>query len=279
MKQKSIAWSLAVVLLFGLTACQKQTTDTGFDPTQAIVVVDREAGSGTKATILEQLQLEAQELSTTSSMIVQSTEVMRTAIASERYGIGYLSAGAMDASVKPLSVTGEENPFVRTFHLWAPPETTEAAVDFMAFLRSDRAGEVMTGADCTPVATSGVFESTLPAGIIRISGSSSVHPLMEQLIAAYEAVNPKVDFEVLETDSTEGIASVAEGVAHLAMTSRNLTEEERGYGLYDLPLATDSIVWIVHKDNPVEEVTLEQLRQILQGQVTQWEELMESQVP
>ena len=106
---------------------------------------------------------------------------------------------------------------------------------------------------------------------ISISGSTSVGPLAEKLAMKYEETN-SVNIEVNQIGSSAGIANATNGVSEIGMSSRDLKEEEAAQ-LEEVVIAYDGIVVVTHPSNPVNDLTLEQVKQIFTGEVTNWKEL------
>ena len=92
---------------------------------------------------------------------------------------------------------------------------------------------------------------------------------MEKLKEAYRALNPGVEIEVQPSDSTTGALNAIEGIVDLAMASRELKGSERE-ALTPVVIARDGIAVIVHRDNPIESITLAQLRAIFTGELLSW---------
>ena len=101
---------------------------------------------------------------------------------------------------------------------------------------------------------------TKPSGKIAVAGSSSVSPLMEKLIEAYQALNPGADIELQTSDSTTGMTNAIDGVCDLGMASRELKQEELDAGLVNTVIATDGIAVIVNNDSPIDELTSDQVK-------------------
>ncbi|MGN0075978.1 MAG: phosphate ABC transporter substrate-binding protein, partial [Parafannyhessea sp.] len=73
--------------------------------------------------------------------------------------------------------------------------------------------------------------------------------------------------------SSAGIEAVISGTADIASSSRDLTKEEASHELVSTVIAHDGIAIIVNDSNPVKNVTLDQLRDIYAGKITNWKEL------
>jgi len=110
-------------------------------------------------------------------------------------------------------------------------------------------------------------------GIVRVAGSTTVAPLMRELRLAYENKHPGRRIEIQEIGTSAGIRATLEGVSHIAMSSRYLSENEMEQGLMPLPFALDGISVIVHNDNEVNNLTSEQVAEIFRGNITNWSEV------
>lgn len=106
---------------------------------------------------------------------------------------------------------------------------------------------------------------------IAISGSTSVGPLAEKLAAKYET-DVNVNIEVNQIGSSAGITNAMNGVSDIGMSSRDLKEEEKA-AVEEVIIAYDGIVVVTHPSNSVKDVTMEQVKQIFTGEVTNWKQL------
>ncbi len=108
---------------------------------------------------------------------------------------------------------------------------------------------------------------------IEVAGSTSVAPLMEKLGAAYHGGNPAVTINVNGTGSSDGIKAANQKTSELGMSSRNLKAAEKGYGLTELVIAVDAIAAIVHPSNPVQNLSIEQVKAIYTGKIKNWKDV------
>lgn len=106
---------------------------------------------------------------------------------------------------------------------------------------------------------------------VAISGSTSVGPLAEKLAAKYET-DVNVNIEVNQIGSSAGITNAMNGVSDIGMSSRDLKEEEKA-AVEEVVIAYDGIVVVTHPSNSVKDVTMEQVKQIFTGEVTNWKQL------
>lgn len=107
---------------------------------------------------------------------------------------------------------------------------------------------------------------------ITISGSTSVGPLAEKLAMEYEEIE-NVKIEVNQIGSSAGIANALNGVSQIGMSSRDLKPEEIASGIEELTIAYDGIVIVTHPSNPVKNLSMEQVKQVFTGEVTNWKDL------
>lgn len=106
---------------------------------------------------------------------------------------------------------------------------------------------------------------------ISISGSTSVGPLVEKVADKYVERKP-VNIEINQIGSSAGIMNALNGVSEIGMSSRDLVKEEKKQ-LKETVIAYDGIVVVTHPNNHVENLTLEQVKQIFTGKITNWKEV------
>lgn len=115
--------------------------------------------------------------------------------------------------------------------------------------------------------------SAAPSGL-RIAGSTSVQPLAEVLAEAYSRSGGS-RVSIQGGGSTAGVQAVLNGVANIGAISRRLAPEESAQGLMEHIIAYDVLTIVVHPDNPVPNLnlSLNQVRRIFSGAVTNWREM------
>ena len=264
-----------------------------FAMAETIDVISREDGSGTRGAFIELFGIEQKneagekvDYTTDECDITNSTSVMMTSVAGNDQAIGYISLGSLNETVKPLKIDGAEatveNIKADTYHIARPfniatrAEVSDAAQDFINFIMSAEGQKVIEdNGYIAVVEDTPAYEGGKVSGKVVIAGSSSVTPVMEKLTEAYKELNPDVDLELQQSDSTAGMTSTIDGVCDIGMASRELKDSELEAGLKPLKIAMDGIAVIVSNDNPVEGLTSEQVRDIYMGKITDWSEVNE----
>lgn len=107
-------------------------------------------------------------------------------------------------------------------------------------------------------------------GVI-IAGSTSVQPFIEKVAEHFMEQNPGIMVNVQGGGSTAGIQATINGTCEIGASSRNLKPSERSLKI--VLIALDGIAVIVHRDNPVADLSVEQIRNIFSGKTTNWREL------
>lgn len=107
---------------------------------------------------------------------------------------------------------------------------------------------------------------------IAISGSTSVGPLAEKLAMKYKETSED-KIEINQIGSSAGITNAISGVSEIGMSSRDLKEEEVAEGIEEIAIAYDGIVVVTHPTNNVKDLSMEQVKQIFTGEITNWKEL------
>lgn len=277
-KKAFMVWLLIIALLASCTNGPQKGMNI-FDASEEIVTINRESGSGTKISFLNFLGLDEALLKEADETIVSDTAMMLSAVESDPYAIGYLSHSALSPGVTAIGIDGVlpnremimsgTYPLSRTFYLVTRHEVNALVQDFLNFIPAN--ADIIEGCGYIPTEEGHSYTSAKPEGTLQIAGSSSVYPLMEELVAQYQVVNPNADIEINKTDSSNGIKNVEDEIAHIAMSSRELTEEELA-SVRQTAVAKDAIAVIVNTNNPLKDTSLQQLTDIYCGTTKTWEE-------
>lgn len=109
-------------------------------------------------------------------------------------------------------------------------------------------------------------------GRLVLTGSSTVAPLAGEIAKRFEKLHPEVRVDVQTGGSSRGIADAKRGTADIGMSSRDLKPSET-QGVQSHLLAIDGVCMLVHADNPVDNLTDQQVRDIYTGKLTHWSQL------
>ena len=152
-----------------------------------------------------------------------------------------------------------------------------AAVMLAAVLSGCGSNTAAPAASTAPSEAPEAVESTAPeaklSGSVSTDGSTSMQKVIGALGEAFTEANPDVNFTYNPTGSGSGITAVTEGRCDIGLSSRNLKDEEAANGLKATVLALDGIAVIVNPENPIGELSLEQIAKVYTGEITNWSEL------
>ncbi len=114
---------------------------------------------------------------------------------------------------------------------------------------------------------------------LQIKGSDTMVNLVQGWAEAFMEKNPDDFIAVTGGGSGTGIAALINGTCEVAMSSREIKEKEialaekKGVHPKKISVALDGLAVVVHKDNPVSNLTIDQLADIFTGRVTNWKEV------
>jgi phosphate transport system substrate-binding protein len=252
-------------------------------------VVSREDGSGTRGAFIELFGIEQREadgsrkdLTTKEAIIANQTEVMLVSVAGDTNSIGYVSLGSLNDTVKAVRIDGAAATvdnvktgaytISRPFIIATKGAPGGPASDFIGYILSGPGQEVVAGNHYIAVDANASYQSSQPSGKITVAGSSSVTPVMEKLVEAYNAVNPNAVIEIQMTDSSAGLTAAIDGACDIAMSSRELKESEAAE-LTPVKIAIDGIAVIVNNNNTVTDLSKEQVKSIFTGAASRWSDI------
>ncbi len=283
---KKIA-GIAMVLVTG-TSCFAAGK---WNSKKAINVLSREEGSGTRGAFVELFGIEKKDASgkkvdytTDEAAVTNSTAVMLTTVASDKYAIGYISLGSLNKTVKALKIDGADATvenikngsykISRPFNIAVKENLSDAAKDFENFILSADGQAIIEKNKYIKIEDNGAFKGAKVSGKVVVSGSSSVSPVMEKLIEAYKAVNPNVSVELQTSDSTTGVTNAINGICDIGMASRGLKDSEKAKGVKEVTIAIDGIAVVVNNENKVSGLTKDNVEKIFTGKSTKWSEFV-----
>ena len=114
---------------------------------------------------------------------------------------------------------------------------------------------------------------------ITVAGSTTVLPIAQATAEIFMDNNPEINISVRGGGSSVGIAGIMAGTVDIGNASRHIkTKElasarESGIDPYEIVVANDGIAIVVHKNNSIKDLTLEQIKDIYTGKISNWKEV------
>ena len=277
----------ACVIFSAFTSC----TEEKWNKNSSINVLSREDGSGTRGAFIELFGVEKKnaqgkkvDYTTDEASITNSTAVMLTTVAGNKYAIGYVSLGSLSSSVKAVKIDGVSATvdninngsykIARPFNVAVRNNLSNAAQDFLNYILSSDGQNIIAANKYIKVPAANSYKASGISGKIVVAGSSSVSPVMEKLIEAYKALNPSVQIELQTSDSTTGVINAIDGTCDIGMASRALKDSEKEKGVREVTIAIDGIAVIINNDNPVESLKKFDVEGIFTGKINSWSEFV-----
>ena len=265
-----------------------------------IAVIARTSGSGTRDAFESIVKSEDGTALKDAGLMKGALEQDKTStvislVSSTETGIGYVSLGSVDDSVKVLKVEGVEataenvlsgdykmqRPFVIMTSKAMGENLTAATRDFLAFLRSTQAQDVVEEEGYVRQ-DKGATEYTAPAsavsGTVSISGSTSVDPLMDKLIGKYKEIGGAsvagVEISKNCQGTSHGISAVkADKTGNVIGLGSSAVKEADEAEIAHFEIALDAIAVIVNPENTLEDITIAQLFDIYTGKTVKFSAL------
>ena len=114
---------------------------------------------------------------------------------------------------------------------------------------------------------------TTTGGTVSTDGSTSMEKVIGALGESFMEANKGTTFTYNPTGSGSGIQAVSEGRCDIGLSSRALKDDEKAAGLKETIVALDGIAIIVNPQNPVKDLSLEQIAKIYTGEITNWKDV------
>ncbi|MCD7929185.1 MAG: substrate-binding domain-containing protein, partial [Clostridiales bacterium] len=219
---------------------------------------------------------------TDPALVVEDAEAVIEAVRNDPSAVGYISMGALDTldGETVLAVDGVdgtlENVKNGTYALSRPfclawsGTLSELEQDFLTYVLGK--GQAIVSQSYVAVEDSTTFLSGKQSGTVTIHGSTSAAPLLEELAAEYMTLNPNATVEVTVSDSTTGLNDAMQGRCDFGMASRMLEDYEAELLDYEI-IAEDGIAVIVNGENPLQSVTLDELKGLFTGTLSTWDSI------
>lgn len=267
---------LAVLLLAGCSSKTSEKPD--LSSLGKVKIITREDGSGTKEQFETLLNIREGVGETT----VSSTEEVIQKVREDPSAVGYVALSALsdETEVKVLSINqitpsadtlkNGRYPLTRNYYLAWLGEQNDLEQEFLTYILG--AGQKYAAQYAVPAAKETGFLSLKPSGTLTISGSTSMTSMIQEMVKGYETYNPNAQITVSESDSSGGLIDAMQSKCDFAMSSRDLKEYERNV-LSSKAVALDGIAIIVNIDNPLTDLTEDEVKELFDGSVTDWSDL------
>lgn len=270
------------IAVMSLTACgNTESKLPDLSSLGKVTAISREEGSGTRSefeTILDTSEAGAK-------VVAISTQDVQEQVANDVNAIGYAAYSSTTTenntdSVKMIKVDGKElttenirkqkYPLCRNYYLAYSGELSALQQDFLSYVMS--AGQKIVEKDCVSVQKTSTFLSDKSGGEIVIMGSTSAASLIEEMAKDYATYNPNAKVKMISSDSSQGLTSAIRGECDFAVSSRDLKDYESEL-LTSKAFARDGIAIVVNKENPVENLSMKQIKKLYDGECKEWGKL------
>ncbi len=259
-----------------------------FNTSNKIIIYSRESGSGVQKKFIEYFEINKDAFEnifssvyTKKAFYATSSTSLVNKVASDQYGIGYTTLSSLEGNVDAISINNIrpslENvkngtyDFVLPYYIlydYIPSGITE---DFLNYLSTREAKDIISKKYIAEDHDLDTFSSKVVGGDLEIDGSSSMEPLMMELVAAYKIYNPEANIKIIVSNSDAASTKVMNNQCDIAMVSRELNEKENS--IYSKKIATDAIVVIKNRNNSLTNLTKSDVRRIYSGILQTWKDI------
>ena len=266
----------------------------------AIDVVSREDGSGTRSAFEEIIEFNQKDENgevvsplVSSATIKDGNGVVVTHVAGNEESLGYVSFVTLEENqdtVKGLTVSGVEPTtenvlsgeyeVARPFNMvYMEENITELEEVFIEFLESIDAADIIEekGGIADREGRIDFDESKYEklAGNLVLGGSTSVEGIAKAIADEFTALYPNVTYTYDATGSSTGVKNAMDGTYTFGFASRPIKKTELESGIEAEALCLDGIAIIVNRFNEITDITIEQIKEVYTGAITEWPELDE----
>lgn len=277
---------------------------TGNTTSGEIVLISRQNNSGTYAYFQEAVLGKENEFRLQTIDLSGSKEVVEM-VANTPKAIGYSGMGYATDRVKMLSLAEDDAPAVaptsqnasdgtyplaRPLNIYVIGEPEGPMKHYIDWILSSEGQKIVTEIGYVPAPDAGGDPpaGAPPEGSIKIAGSDTMVNLAQRWAEVYmekytkENGDPLVTLSVSGGGSGVGLAGLQKETTQLANASRDIKPKEReeiqqkfGKEVKGFVVALDALAVYVHPANPLDEISLTDLKQIFQdgGTITEWEQI------
>ncbi|MBN2299727.1 MAG: substrate-binding domain-containing protein [Acholeplasmataceae bacterium] len=302
-----------IVLAFVLTLGACTTDESGFDTSSNITVYTRDTTSGTRAGFMSNIDFDEAETSDdvlVEGFVIKDNTGIMTAMTTDEFGIGYVSLSSINDTIKAVNYEGVvpsvANVINDTYGLKRPfmwmtrdaGDYSSTAVEdlvnaFIAFLSTSDASDIINNNGAVALTSSTTWDSIKAdypittqdnsAVTVRFGGSDSIQKVAEALTQAFVAKAGNFIAEHDHTGSGDAYKRTQDPAIKdtsvgkdVGFASRYFKDTEKVGVLEDNmgQLSWDAIVVIIHKNNPLNDLTAEQIKAIYDGTYLTWSDLI-----
>lgn len=288
MKKILSAICLCALSLLTLCSCDMQggeeSANGTFDNSKDIIVVSREEGSGLRGVVADLFDFmeDDKDLTFSGVSVKQSADDIRTAVSNDNYAIGYLPLVSVNDKVKAVKINGvlptrenvKNGSYVFKHTLYAVTLDDEGAVaeDFINFLESDSARDILSECGYITSDKEEKFTSKKPEGTLKISTVASAEEAITKLKDEYSKHNDKLKIEITKANTKASLESLKDKDS-LAIITRDLTDsEEEKYD--ETEICEDAIAVVVNKNNTLDNISSDNVKKIYKGEIKKWSDIV-----
>lgn len=275
----------ALILVAGL-GCQKATPDT-------VIPYSRENSSGTYLYFKEHVLGDADFAPDVQSL--PGTAAVINAVARDPRSIGYGGIGyvkgvktvkvrkdAASPAVEPTleKVVDGSYPISRYLYFYTVGQPEGAVKHFIDWVRSEEGQKICSDVGYYPLPKDRQSTPTgaaAAAQTITVKGSDTMVILGQRWAEHYMQKHPGTVVQITGGGSGTGVAALINGATTICQSSRPMKPKERdqikskfGKDAVEFSVAMDGLAIFVHESNPLEEISLEQLKNIYTGKTRSW---------
>jgi phosphate transport system substrate-binding protein len=305
---KKLVLLVGLVLVGTLAACGG--AEESWDSSSNITLYTRDTSSGTRAGFMGGIgfdEASEDDGQLADGFVIKDNTGILTSMATDEYGIGYISLASLNDTVRGLQFDGVDpnvanvinntyglkRPFnyvLRALDDYANDTEKEISLAFIAFLETTDGADIVTNEGAVPLESTESWDDIKDnydvcaldnSGVtIKFGGSDSIEKIA---LALTESFSPKCGNFVPEHDHTgssdgfkrtQGSEKDGDNYKHIGFASRPFKDSEAGATGTQGQLAWDAIVAIVHLDNELTNVTAEDLKKMYRGDYATWDQLL-----
>ncbi len=222
-------------------------------------------------------------------VVLKDTSIeIQEAVANTPYAIGYVSFNTLDDTTKVVSLNGvaptvdnvlqDRYPVMHTLYMLTDNSMHAEVAAWLDYIQSQEGQAVIAEAGYVPLKDAPEFVPAADgyAGEVTLEGSSEAWEVGERLAKTFSAkYAPDLTFSYEEVSASSAIKHAGRGEVAVGLSSRDIkgVEFRRYDALQAYPIAQEGIAVVLHPDLPVDNLTINQVRDIYTGFIDNWEDV------